>query len=277
MKTERIESDVLCVGGGIAGLMAAIRAREAGATVVVVEKGNTKRSGAGGGGCDHFPAYVPEAHGPSIEPFINNPPPQYSAAGLPRLWWRTLLEKSPAMVELWDSWGISMKHNGEYYFAGNVLPGETGPSWSLKYAGQDQKPILTRQAKKSGAEIMNRVMVFDLLRDGDAVIGAIGVHTREDKMIEFHARSVIVGTGVTKMLYPSSTPTWMFNRSEPPSLTGDGKAMIFRAGAELSNMHMAGRGSGPKYFPRQGKRTWVAVVRDSDGKAIGPFVTKPDK
>ena len=103
MKTEIIKTDVLCVGGGIAGLMAAIRARESGATVVVVEKGNTKRSGAGGGGCDHFPAYVPEVHGPSIEPFIKNPPPQYSAAALPQLWWRTLLEKTPAMVELWDS------------------------------------------------------------------------------------------------------------------------------------------------------------------------------
>ena len=35
MKTERVETDVLVVGGGIAGLMAAIRARETGADVVV--------------------------------------------------------------------------------------------------------------------------------------------------------------------------------------------------------------------------------------------------
>ena len=35
MKTERVEADVLCVGGGIAGLMAAIRASELGAKVVV--------------------------------------------------------------------------------------------------------------------------------------------------------------------------------------------------------------------------------------------------
>ena len=81
MKTERIEADVLCVGGGIAGLMAAIRARELGSTVVVVEKGNTKRSGAGGGGCDHFAAYIPEVHGPDIEPLVKNRPPEHIKGG----------------------------------------------------------------------------------------------------------------------------------------------------------------------------------------------------
>ena len=41
MKEETVESDVLCIGGGIAGLMAAIRAGEKGRKVVVAEKANT--------------------------------------------------------------------------------------------------------------------------------------------------------------------------------------------------------------------------------------------
>lgn len=40
-----MECDVLCAGGGIAGLMATIRARELGARVIVAEKGNVKYSG----------------------------------------------------------------------------------------------------------------------------------------------------------------------------------------------------------------------------------------
>jgi succinate dehydrogenase/fumarate reductase flavoprotein subunit len=63
MKTKHIQADVLCVGGGIGGLMAAIRASELGARVVVAEKGNTIHSGKGGGGCDHYLCYMPEAHG----------------------------------------------------------------------------------------------------------------------------------------------------------------------------------------------------------------------
>ena len=47
-REEIIEADVLCIGGGIAGLMAAIRASELGAKVVVVEKGNAIGSGRDG-------------------------------------------------------------------------------------------------------------------------------------------------------------------------------------------------------------------------------------
>ena len=54
MKREIVETDVLCIGGGIAGLMAAIRAREVGAKVVVADKANTLRSGAGATGNDHI-------------------------------------------------------------------------------------------------------------------------------------------------------------------------------------------------------------------------------
>ena len=62
-RIRTIEADVLCIGGGIAGLMAAIRAAEHGAKVVVAEKGNTLTSGAGGMGNDHFLCYLPEVHG----------------------------------------------------------------------------------------------------------------------------------------------------------------------------------------------------------------------
>ena len=47
MDQRMYEADVLCVGGGIAGLMAAIRAAESGAKVIVAEKGNAIASGAG--------------------------------------------------------------------------------------------------------------------------------------------------------------------------------------------------------------------------------------
>ena len=59
MEIERIQADVLCVGGGIGGLMAAIRASELGAKVVVAEKGNAIHSGKGGSGCDHYLCYIP--------------------------------------------------------------------------------------------------------------------------------------------------------------------------------------------------------------------------
>jgi succinate dehydrogenase/fumarate reductase flavoprotein subunit len=54
MKEQLVQADVLCIGGGIAGLMAAIRAGELGAKVIVAEKGNVIHSGRGRAGNDHF-------------------------------------------------------------------------------------------------------------------------------------------------------------------------------------------------------------------------------
>lgn len=56
---ERLESDVLIVGGGIAGLMAAIAAADKGASVTLLDKANTKRSGAGSHGQRSFSLLYP--------------------------------------------------------------------------------------------------------------------------------------------------------------------------------------------------------------------------
>ena len=61
--TQFFETDVLVVGGGIAGLMAGIAARDQGADVIIAEKADTRRSGSGATGNDHFLCYIPEKHG----------------------------------------------------------------------------------------------------------------------------------------------------------------------------------------------------------------------
>ena len=51
---QQIDTDILVIGGGIAGCWAAINAARQGLSVALVEKGDTVRSGAGGPGCDHW-------------------------------------------------------------------------------------------------------------------------------------------------------------------------------------------------------------------------------
>ena len=53
-QTETVDSDILVLGGGLAGCFAAIAAARKGKKVVLVEKGATKRSGAAGTGFDHW-------------------------------------------------------------------------------------------------------------------------------------------------------------------------------------------------------------------------------
>jgi succinate dehydrogenase/fumarate reductase flavoprotein subunit len=274
VEQEFIEADVLCIGGGPAGLMAAIRARELGASVVVADKANPLRSGSAATGNDHFRCYIPEIHGPDIKPIIEALA-QSQLGGMRHIdFMRTWMEKSFDIVKLWDSWGIPMKYQGRWEFAGHALPGR--PLASLKYSGHMQKPILTREALSRGAILKNRVMAFELLHDGCAFV-ALGIDTREDKVIVFQAKSVVLGTGLCTRLYPGPTPGWMFNIAYSPSNTGDGRAIAYRVGAELANVELTMKWAGPKYLARCGKATWVGVLKDSHGKPIGPFVTKPDK
>ncbi len=274
---EVVKADVLCVGGGVAGLMAAIRASELGSRVVVAEKGNSRRSGCARCGNDHFWSYIPEIHGPDMELYLKDCLlTQWGAllSTVKRDMIRTWMKNSFDMVKLWDSWGIPMKYKGKCESAGHACPGHMP---GLKYSGRNQQPILTKQALKKGTKIMNRIMVFELLGDADGVTGALGVDTREDRLIEFQTKSVVLGTGVLTRMYPGITPALIGNHELPFTLTGDGRAIAYRLGAELLNMEMISRHVGPKYFTRSGQATWVGVYRDPEGKPLGPYVTKPDK
>jgi succinate dehydrogenase/fumarate reductase flavoprotein subunit len=276
MEEELITTDILVVGGGIAGLMAAIRAGELGQKVVVAEKGNAQYSGCGRMGNDHFETYIPDVHGPDRDAWIEEL--LHTAKGeilIGKDLLRAQFRKAYDVVKLWNEWGIPMKYKGKWEFAGHSFPGR--PMTHIKYEGRFQKKALIKQARDRGAEIMNRVMIFDLLREGDAVVGAIGTRTREDKVVVFQAKAVLLGTGKCSRLYPCLTPGWMFNDPHGGVQTGDGRAMAYRAGAKLQNLEMPQRHIGPKYFTKFGQATWVGVVKDWDGKPAGTFLTKPDK
>ncbi len=120
------------------------------------------------------------------------------------------------------------------------------------------------------------VTVFTLLQNESGVCGAIGTGTREERVIFFKAKSVVLTTGICTRLYPGPTPGWMFNIADPPS-TGEGRAMAYRAGAELVNMEMPRRWANPKYFARCRKGTWIGVVRDPMDKPVGPYVIQPNR
>jgi succinate dehydrogenase/fumarate reductase flavoprotein subunit len=271
-----METDVLVVGGGPAGLMAAIHAAEKDVSVIVVDKANTYRSGSGACGNDHFRAYIPEFHGKDMEPVLEEVAKSQVGWTRSNQFMKTWIANTFDIIKMWDSWGIPMKHDGKWEFAGHTFPGK--PFTTLKYSGLNQKPILTAQAKKRGVKIINRVAVFELLSDNEGrICGAIGIHGREDRVIGFISKAVILATGGCVRLYSGPTPGWLFNRADSPHTTGDGRAMAYRAGAELINMEIPMRWAGPKYFARCGKATWVGVLRDPQDKPVGPFVTQPGR
>lgn len=269
-----LETDVLVVGGGIGGLCAAISAAQGGARVTVLEKANSKRSGSGATGNDHYTCYYPKAHGNDISVILKEL--LDSMLGLchdTKLSVR-FLERSISIADKWHEWGINMKPFGDdYVFMGHAFPGR--PRIFLKYDGHNQKQVLTAQAKKAGAQILNHHPVLDLLRNEDGITGALALDMsgKEPAYTVVRARKVIIATGAASRLYPpAGTPGWIFNTAFCPSCTGAAQAQSWRIGAKLVNMELPNRHAGPKFFSRAGKSTWIGVYRYPDGKLLGPFV-----
>lgn len=274
---EILEGDVLVVGGGIAGLMAAIAAADQGVKVILVDKADTRRSGSGATGNDHFACYIPEVHG-KPEVFLKEFEQSLVGGNADTSIQLKFIERTFECVQDWHKWGIDMQPHGEWEYNGHAFPGRI--RIFLKYNGSNQKAVLTEQARKRGVIIENKTPITEFLTDDEGkIVGALGVNISklEPEIRVFKAKTVISATGNTSRLYPSVSPGWMFNAAHCPSNSGGGRAAAFRIGAELVNLEIPNTHAGPKYFERCGKATWIGVLKDPQGKPVGPYVTKPSK
>lgn len=235
-----LETDVLIIGGGLAGCMAAIKASEYDASVTIAEKANTLASGCAGSGIDHMWAYIPPVHekmGYTIEDlleshtkgiangFINGDLIHFIAR-----------ESYNRMLDL-ERFGLTFRYK-DSKSPGNfrvVHQFHSEPS-AFNFDGRDVKINLTEEAKKRGVNIINRVTVVELLSSSDGhVSGALGVGTRDGKLYVFKAKAVVLSTGRVNRLSRSVSGVWG-NHRIPVNETGDGRAMAFRAGIPLINM-----------------------------------------
>ena len=267
-----IEADLLIVGGGIGGLMAAISAAKSGCTnVVVMEKMHARRSGSGATGNDHFNCYIPSYHGDDIRPVFQQTMQSLIGSGKePSLMYK-FLKKSFELVQMWDEWGVNMRPTGQWECKGHALPGK--PRAFLKYDGSEQKKVLVREAKKLGVHFYNHHPVVELARLDGRIAGALAVDisTPVPQFQPVRAKTVLLATGLTHRLYLTApTPAYMFNTGHCPNCAG-GQGLGWRVGARMVNMELPYTHAGPKYFARCGKATWIGVYRYMDGTPVGPF------
>ncbi|MCC6473663.1 MAG: FAD-dependent oxidoreductase [Burkholderiales bacterium] len=240
-----IETDVLIVGGGVAGCVAAVKARQHGARVLMLDKAVIKRSGGAASGMDHLATIANEKT--TIYDIVSQVcddgiyPPIFAKKGLtdPNLFHTAWKDARKRLEEL-ERWGVTIRwDDGDIYW---IPSGRTGGMTTIRFHGLRLKPQLAQAVHDSGATVLERTMGVDLLVDGGRVAGAIALNVRNNQFIVVKAKSTIVCTGMVQRIFnPEDTAPWKFKMMYHwcPTGAGDAHAMAYRAGARLVNMEFS--------------------------------------
>jgi len=232
---EQLETDVLVIGGGTAGPMAAVKAKQKNPKlrVTVLEKANVKRSGAISMGMDGLNNAVIPGHA-TPEQYVK----EITVANDGIVNQKTILayaNQSYDMIKQLDEWGIKFEKDetGDY----NVKKVHHMGKYVLPMPeGHQMKKVLYRQLRRHRVNVINRYMATTLFKGKNGrIAGASLLNPRTGEIAVIKAKTVILCTGAAGRLgLPSSG--YLFGTYENPTNAGDGHSLAYHAGAELSGL-----------------------------------------
>lgn len=221
--------DVIVLGGGAAGLVAAYHARQAGASVLVVNKGLVGRSGAtitSGGGVSiagqSLQALGLQADASDTEErFLHDTIAAGSWLNDQSLVQSMVTGVAEEVGRLID-WGIKFTVNRR-------APGHSSGR-GIHISGVDMQRALTRIAVQAGVSFREDFQSTQLLRRAGDVVGVLGLDRRTGSVNSIYGHSTVIATG-------GATSNWNL-RTAPEELSGEGQRMAVEAGATLIDMEM---------------------------------------
>ena len=280
-----MKSDVLIIGAGGAGLVAAINAHENGAKVRVLTKEYPTRSQTcmAQGGINAALANVADD---SIEAHVQNT--LKSAHGIAdEEAVRLMCESAPDAVEWLDSIGVCFSRTKDAKIAQRTLGGASAPRacYAQDYTGLKILHTLYDRCISLGIEILNERYLLDYIVDEGMACGAIALNIRTGEVESYESSCVIVATGGYSRIYDKHS-------TNSSSTTGDGIAAAIRAGARVSDMEFvqfhptalkgssvliseSARGAGGYLLNSKGERfTNELAPRDEVARAINSEIQK---
>lgn len=223
------ETDVLVVGGGAAGTLAAFECAEAGVRVIQATKGRatsgTTTVARGGFAAALAPGDSPELHlkeilehgGELIDP------------GLARVWVYGIID----VVRDLASWGAEFIRDENERLDLKMFPTHSHPRALHHYdtTGNMVTKVLSRRLRGDARIAQHpHTAIVDLVTEGGRIAGAWGVDYSRGRLVTYAAREIILCTGGGSGLF--------FVNDNPPQVTGDGYVLGFRAGAPLLGIEL---------------------------------------
>ena len=213
---QTLLADVLVIGGGPAGTWSAWSAANAGAKVVLVDKGYCGTSGcaaASGNGVWYVPPEQDSreaamASREALGGFLSS-----------RDWMQRVLDQTYTNVNQLADWGYPFPTD------------EEGKPYRRSLQGPEYMRLMRQQIKRAGVKILDHSPALQLLVDAEgAVAGATGVNRQTGKKWVVRAGAVIIATGGCAFLSKALGCN---------VLTGDGYLMAAEAGADMSGMEFS--------------------------------------
>ena len=292
-QTETVESEVLVLGGGLSGWFAAIAGARRGRSVVIVEKGATLRSGAGGTGFDHWESACTNPCSkvtPEEIAYAYVDEQDHYSNGISH--YIECREGWDRLVDL-ESFGGKIRDTDDEFAGADFRDEETKLMFAYDYEnrftlrvwGTTFKPALYKELQRLGVRIYDRTEATALLTktvDGKKRgVGAVGMNVHTGRLVVFKAKSTVLC-----MSRPARV--WLFDSDltglcefRPMQSIGSGHAMGWRAGVEFTMMEKsvkaefsaAGR-SFPPYATGNNHNTWYAATMvDARGVEI-PYLDR---
>jgi len=253
-----IDTDVLVVGGGVAGTMAAIPALEAGLKVVICEKGKVlDHCGSVGCGVDHYLTVMDTGPEWDTPEFLIKHVPELTDGIVDMAVAGRVIREMPRIFRKIESFGVDFKDRktGTYYRLRSFgLPG----TYHINFDGTDFKKQLGERVRKGKATVLMRTMVVQLLTQDNRAYGAFAFNFRTGEWYAIRAKAVVLAAGDVNRISRNASglafDSWHF-----PYNTGDAQAMGYRAGAALANMESIEATLTPKGFSTQGLNALVSL------------------
>ena len=256
---QTLETDVLVLGSGGAGLRVAIEARKHGVNVLLISKSpiglssNTAISGSGIATATGWrePDDSPEIH--FKDTIIGG-----RFMSIQRLVDVMTRESQQQILDL-ESFGVKFRKKGDKFHVA-LMAGHTYPRnvFGDKAIGTDLTLPLRDYASHMGVELKENVLITKLLTSGDAAVGAVGID-ETGGIYQFNAKSTVLATGGAGHIY--------LRTSNAAGSTGDGFVLAYDAGVPLADMEFVQFAmSGPNtemFCAREG-----AVIRNTLGENI---------
>ena len=271
-----LETDVLVVGGGVAGSMAAIPALEAGLKVVICEKGKVlDHCGSVGCGVDHYLTVMDTGPEWDTPEFLLKHVPDLTDGIVDMVVAGRVIREMPRIFRKIESFGVDFKDKklGTYYRLRSYgLPG----TYHINFDGTDFKKHIGERVRKGKASVLMRTMVVQLLVKDNRAYGALAFNFRSGEWYAIRAKAVVLAAGdVNRISHNASGlafDSWHF-----PYNTGDAQAMGYHAGAQLANMESVEATLTPKGFSTQGLNALVSLGAYFVNKSGERFMFRYDK